>query len=303
MDRFYELYLKYKTKYLNLKNGQQSGGNLDNLIDIVSFNVLNFNFNYSLYLFKNYSHQIKQLYPHEITNQELNMIIKNLVKIERKEFELFRKSKLLIIIKSWIKANQIVCLQEVSNELLHELKKIYGTQLVSTLNITTIPNIDDHRVIIIPDSYQIIKIDKLIFDNGIKTKECLITHIQNSNKKEFVVFNLHIHWQSQELDYINFAHQIKKYIESTFSGSIPFIICGDFNGSIDSIYITNFIKEINEQFKLDTNSVGYLEEYTSHDTRKKDNVSWIDHIMTHDLIIHSPTQTTNKVEHYKNRLS
>jgi endonuclease/exonuclease/phosphatase family metal-dependent hydrolase len=299
MESFYELYLKYKLKYLNLKKNKQKGGKFDYLIDIVSFNVLNPDFNYSVYLFKNYSEQIKQIYQNKITNKELNLVIKNLVKIERKEFELYRKTKLLIIIKSWINAGQIVCLQEVNNQLLETLIKIYGTQLISTQDVTTLTNIDDHRLVIVPKSYQIVKTDKLTFDNGLKVKECLIVNIKDANNKEFVIFNLHIHWKSKESDYSKFAKLIKNYIELTYLKPIPFIICGDFNSSINSLFMTNFIKEINETFKLDTNSSAYSDDYTSSDTKNKNTLSWIDHILSHNLIAHAPTQTTNKIEHFE----
>lgn len=302
MNKFYELYLKYKTKYLNLKNSQQSGGSLsdsNNLIDIVSFNVLNPDFNYSLYLFKNYSDQIKQIYPNEITKKELNLVIKNLVKIERKEFELYRKHKLLIIIESCIKSNQIVCLQEVNNVLLDKLIKRYGQQLTSTKYITSIAHLDDNRVIVVPKSYQIVKSDKLVFDNGLKIKECLIANIQDASKRNLVIFNLHIHWQSQQSDYIKFAHQIKKYLESNFDESVSFIICGDFNGSINSSYMINFIEEINNKFKIDSNSISYLDNFTSLDTKNKNQFSWIDHVLSHNLISHSPTQTTNKINNFE----
>ena len=308
-ERFYDLYLKYKTKYLNLKINQQSGGNINNFIDIVSFNILNPDFNYSLYLFKNYLDHIKKIYSNKITNKELNLIIKNLVKIERKEFELYRSSKILTIVESWIKSSQIVCLQEVNNSLVETLTKKYEKQLTSTSTRenttpstrknTSISTIDDHRVIIIPESYQIVKTDKLVFDNGIKIKDCLIAHIQDLNKKELVIFNLHIHWQSQESDYIKFAKQIKNYLEINFDDSVQFIICGDFNGTINSPFMINFISEFDDKFKLDTNSIGYMDNFTSHDTKNKQQLGWIDHILSHNLVAHSPTQTTNNVEHFE----
>lgn len=284
MINYYELYLKYKSKYLKLK---QTGGSDNSLIDIVSFNVLNPEFDYLIYLFKNNSEQIKQLYPEGITKKELNMIIKNLVKIERKEFELYRKNKLLSIIESWTKANQIVCLQEVNNNLLKTLNKIYRNQLIFTKD-------DDKRVIIVPNSYSINKTDKLVFDNKIKVKECLIVHLEDLNKKPFIVFNLHIHWKSNENNYIDFAKQIKNYLEK-LNKSIPFIICGDFNASINTPYLKKFIETINNKFKIDTNSIAYSNDYTSNDTRDNNKLGWIDHILSHNLVSHSPTQTTNNI--------
>ena len=151
---------------------------------------------------------------------------------------------------------------------------------------TSLETIDDHRVIIIPKIYKIIKTDKLVFDNGIKVKECLIAQLKTPNEDDVVIFNLHIHWQSKELDYIRFAKLIKNYMESNYTESIPFIICGDFNGSIDSSYLINFIQEINDgKFKLDTNSITYSDDFTSHDTRNKDSLSWIDHILSFNLSV------------------
>lgn len=289
MKNFYELYLKYKLKFLNL----QKGGKNDSLIDIISFNVLNPDFNYSLYLFKNYSEQIKQVYSDDLTKKELNQIIKNLVKTEIKEFEIYRKQKLLELINYWITSNHIVCLQEVNNSLLETLSKNYGNQLESTFDDNIQKN--DYRVTIVPKSYQITKTNKLIFDNGIKVNECLITHIKN-NKNELIIFNLHIHWQSKELDYYNFAKQIKEYIELNHKKSNPFIICGDFNCSINSSYLKKFTDKINDKFKLDFNSNNYYDDYTSYDTKNKNTKGWIDHILSHNLVNHSPTQTTNKIK-------
>jgi endonuclease/exonuclease/phosphatase family metal-dependent hydrolase len=286
MKKFFELYLKYK-----FLNPQKGGGN-NKSIDIISFNVLNSDFNYSINLFKNYSEQIKQIYSDNLTKKELIQIIKNLVKIEIKEFELYRKQKILILINYWITSNHIVCLQEVNNSLLGTLSKIYGNQLKSTFNNDIQHN--DYRVTIVPKSYRIIKTDKLIFDNKIKVNECLITHIKD-NKNELIIFNLHIHWKSKESDYYNFAKQIKEYIELN-KNSVSFIICGDFNCSINSPYFTNFTQEINDKFKLDFNSNNYNDDYTSYDTKNENTKGWIDHILSHNLINNSPTQTTNKIK-------
>ena len=281
---YYEKYLLFKSKYLLLKQ-QQIGGN-NGLIDIVSFNVLNPEFNYVVYLFKNYSDKIKQLYQNKISNKELKLVIRNLVKIERKEFELYRKIKIINIINSWIKAGQIVCLQEVNNKLLASLKEIYGKQIVSS-SISD----DDYRITIVPNNYQIVKIDTILFDNGIKAKECLVTKIKSHHTDlEFVIFNLHIHWQSKQINYVDFAKLIKNYSSMT-----PFIICGDFNSLINSPNMTSFINIFK---KIDTNSITYLNNFTSHNTHNENQLAWIDHILSFDLANHTPTQTTNIAANY-----
>jgi hypothetical protein len=293
---YYELYLKYKSKYIGLKNQNQKGGNPYDPIDIVSFNILNTEFNYVLYLFKNYEELIKELYQNEITKKEIKNVIKNLVRIERKEFELYRKNKLLIVIDKWLKSNQIICLQEVSTDFLKELTCIYKNNLISTKSTGT--NSDDYRVIIIPDLYQIVKTDKIVFDNGIKIKECLVGEIKNEETR-LVIFNLHIHWQSKPDDYVKFAELIKNYMELNYSKSIPFIICGDFNNNNISLAVQNFIKQFNQdKISLYTNSITYSDDFTSINPQTN-KLDWIDHILSHGLICHSPTQTTNQIDNYK----
>jgi len=294
--RFYDLYLKYKHKYIGLKNLSQKGGNLNDSINIVSFNILNTDFNYALYLFKNNTDLIREIYQNNITKKELNNVIKNLVRIERKEFELYRKHKLLIIINKWIESNQIVCLQEVSNNFLNTLNNIYKNNLISTKSDDSVA--DDYRVIILSKKYQIVKTDKIPFDNGMKIKECLVCEIKNKDF-QILVFNLHIHWQSNPDDYVKFANLIKKYIESNYKNPIPFIICGDFNNNINSSSVINFIQEINgDKFKLFSNSIAYSNDFTSLNPQNS-NLDWIDHILSSGLISHSPTQTTNLIDNYK----
>ena len=257
---------------------------MNNLINIVSFNILNPN--YLHLLFKNYIKDKNK--------------INELVKIEIKEFKKYRIYKLLEIIDYWINLNQIVCLQEVNTDLLKLINKKYK-------NNNTNDNIDN-RVTIIPKQYSIIKSEKLIFDNGIKIKECLISHIKYTNYssckknicllqgyKKFIIFNLHIHWKSKEKDYAIFANQIKEYINNY--KSIPFIICGDFNCSINSTFMISFNQNIN--YKLNTNSELYLNNYTSFDIKNKGKHSWIDHIFSYDMVTYKSTQTTKKVKNYK----
>lgn len=292
---FYELYLKYKAKYIGLKNISQNGGNLYEPIDIVSFNILNTEFNYVMYLFKNYTDLIKELYSNDITKKEVNNVIKNLVRIERKEFDLYRKHKLLIIINKWIESNQIVCLQEVSNDFLKQLITIYKNNLISTKSDDSA---DDHRVIIVPNNYQIIKTDKIPFDNGVKIKECLVGEIKNKDL-QMLIFNLHIHWQSKPDDYVKFANLIKKYVESNYKIPIPFIICGDFNNNINSHSMIQFIQTINnDKYKIFSNSIAYSNDFTSLNPNNS-KLDWIDHILSSGLICHSPTQTTNQIDNYK----
>jgi hypothetical protein len=290
---YYKLYLKYKSKYIGLKNQNQKGGNQYNPIDIVSFNILNTDFNYAIYLFKNYEELIKELYQNEITKKEIKNVIKNLVRIERKEFELYRKNKLLIIIEKWFNSNQIICLQEVSNDFLEKLSIIYKNNLISTRSSGTTS--DDNRVIIVPDLYQIVKTDKIIFDNGIKIKECLVGEIKNSDIR-LLIFNLHIHWKSKPDDYIKFANLIKNYIESN---SVPFIICGDFNNNSNSLAIQNFLKEFNlDKINLYSNTIAYSDGFTTINPHTN-KLDWIDHILSSGLVCHSPTQTTNQIDNYK----
>jgi hypothetical protein len=253
-----------------------------NTIDLVSFNVLNPKYNISLMTFKNYDNYIKKYF------NNLNDKLIEFGKIEEKEFKLYRKNKLLNLIKYFIKLNKIICLQEVNDELLIILLNIYP-MLVHTKQQN-----DDYRVIITPNDYNIDISFDLIFDNDIKKKNCLVAII-NKNNKKFILFNLHIHWKSEPKHYIKHAKTIINYLASQ---SLPFIICGDFNSEINSIYMELFIKQLKHKYKILTNNQLYKNGYTSINTKNPPQTGWIDHFITSGFEIKKPTITKNKVQKY-----
>jgi endonuclease/exonuclease/phosphatase family metal-dependent hydrolase len=301
---FYKKYLYYKNKYLELKLNsnlfQQNGGTINNHINIISFNVLNEDPGSTLMTFKNNSDVISKLLlekENKSNKKQLNNIYKNLIQLEKREWNIYRKNKILQLVKYFINSNHVVCLQEVSENLLNILKTKYNGQLCWTYNPINKNTVGEYRVIIVPNNYSIIKCESLIFEDlGLKRKDCLMAELSDKNSNNFLVFNLHIYWKAEQNHYEKFANII---LDTITKYKLPFVICGDFNGIITHPYIKNFIEIINNEFKIDTNNSNYLNDFTSVDTKTKNEYGWIDHILTHGFKILEPTSTLNKINEYE----
>ena len=117
-----------------------------------------------------------------------------------------------------------------------------------------------------------------------------------------MVFNLHVYWKAKQQNYIDIAKLILANISQyqiTFKKSCPFIICGDFNGTINHPFTKKFIETINTSYSLDLNNSNYLNNFTSFDTKTKNEYGWIDHIFTSGFKILEPTYTLNKINGYE----
>lgn len=261
---------------------------ISNTIDLVSFNVLNPQYNISLMTFKNYSKYIKENSINKITDNNLYDTLVQFGKIEEKEFKLYRKNKLLNLIQYFIELNKIVCLQEVNDDLLITLKDKFQN-IVSTKQIN-----DDHRVVIVPFKYQIENHTELIFENDVKQKNCLTVNI-NLNNIKFIIFNLHIHWKSEPRHYKTYAKIIMKYLNKY---NLPFIICGDYNSEINDNSMQFFIKQINKKYSILTNDLFYKNNFTSINTKSPPQTGWIDHFLTYGFQVKKSTTTKNKIYIY-----
>ncbi len=296
---FYKKYIRYKEKYLNLKNKllvEQVGGS-NNLINIVSFNVLNETQDISLMTFKNYSKYINEIkLLDKPTKKNFKKLLWTLTKIEKKEWELFRKHKLLGIIQHYLSNNYICCLQEVSENFLKELNKKYGKQyqVISTFDSSNLKE-TEFRVIILPSQYQIKKSLNISFTGpNIKKKDGLFT-IVSDGSKDFILINLHFYWKSDETNYKDFASQILNNIDQY---NLPLIICGDFNANIDHQFMKTFIKVLKTKIDIQLNNQNYSDNFTSYNS-KTNSLGWIDHILTSGLKVVESTNTTNNVSKYE----
>ena len=303
---FYKKYMYYKNKYIKLKleqNGGTDNSSVDNSsvnnssVNIVSFNVLNEYQGTTMMTFKNNSDIITtKLLDNKPNKKQLNNIYKNLIQLEKREWELYRKNKILNLIDYFIKLNYIVCLQEVSENLLKELKNKYNKKLCYTSKLND-KNNEDYRVTIFSDKYSLINTQSIIFDGvGLKQKDCLLTILSDNKSNKFMVFNLHIYWKADQKHYSEFA---KSILELVKNNKLPFVICGDFNGTINHPFLKIFIEIINANSKINTNSSNYLNDFTSINTKSKNEYAWIDHILTHGFKTLEPTSTLNKINGYK----
>ncbi len=298
-DIFYKKYILYKEKYLNLKNKllvEQVGGS-SNLINIVSFNVLNESQDISFMTFKNYSEYIKEIkLIDKPTNKNLKNLLWSLTKIEKKEWALFRKYKLLGIIQYYLSQNYICCLQEVSDNLLQEINKKYGKQyiVVSTFDPTN-PKEIEYRVTIFPLNYQIKNSSNILFDGpNIKRKDGLFTLVSDGSK-EFILINLHFYWKSNDTNYKDFANKI---LDKISQYNLPLIICGDFNLNIEHPFMKTFIQVLKTKIDIQLNNQNYSNNFTSYNTRTNE-LGWIDHILTWGFEVTQSTNTTNNINNYE----
>ena len=275
---FKNKYFKYKKKYTNLKKSRG--------IDIVSFNVLNYHHYIAQTIWKNFDTPLESI------------IIKNLGKLEEHEYLTYRKYKLLNVIKYFYSQNQIICLQEVTNNLLSELKLLYNISWTKYIKESSTQ--PEFRVTIIPPIYQWVSSYSIKFDKisseypNIKKKNCLATIIlDKQTNKKFIIYNVHIYWKCE---LIHYKHYAKLISDDVFKYNLPFIICGDFNATLDDPLMIAFINRL--QHKIELNNNNYANDFTSSDTRSKTMYGWIDHIITSGFIIKEQTITMAHVGTY-----
>jgi len=275
---------KYKNKYLSLKGGMS---NLNNVLIIYSFNILNPSPNVTNHTFAN-------IY----SGKSQKETIKRIAKIDEQRFNSFRKSTILDIIDQWhINDNlSIICLQEVNDEIKDELVLKYGdkvryttgdtvkvSQSVSTnkknksrYNKVTIDK-REYRVTIIGENLSFINDNQIIMKNKHAQKNGLYTTIKN-NKNDCIidVCNIHIHYKSTPTDIEIHCKNMMDLI-----GDNKYIICGDFNTKISDEGFIILKENLNNVNDISTKYFTY-KDFTSYDTKSKPgeiNKEVIDHII------------------------
>jgi hypothetical protein len=181
---------------------------------------------------------------------------------------------------------------------LSELKLLYNISWTKYIKDTiTQP---EYRVTIIPPIYQWVSSYSIKFDKispeypNIKKKNCLVTIIlDKQTNKKFIIYNVHIYWKCELIHYKHYAKLISNNVDKY---NLPFIICGDFNATLDNPLMLAFINGV--QHKIELNNNNYAKDFTSIDTRSKLMYGWIDHILTAGFIIKEQTITMAYVDTY-----
>lgn len=202
-------------------------------LKIYTYNVLNPDINVSSILFR------------KIIDDNFKVIIdksKEIAKIDLIRWA-YRKKMLLNIINLWLKSDAIICLQEVSKDLLTELKKKYkNISYTKTCDkimlLGKFLNKDEYRVIITSKNIKITESKEIEIKNDIMQKNAL--YIKGKfYENNIQCINLHMHWKNNAYDMNTFINTINKNLTDDL-----FIICGDYNKSINSDYMKPFISNI-----------------------------------------------------------
>lgn len=273
-------YLKYRAKCELLRLAQKGG----NGIPIISFNVLNSSRYVVKMLFLAHSKEFEKL---NIPN--IKGVIEKLSIMEESRFLTYRIEILMHIVNLWIDAKKIVCLQEVDPDFLMLLKQRFGDRVYHTVE----PDINktyrqrqlvdsikhEHRVIIVPQDYEVMNSGELLFSNNVAKKNGLFTTIRY-NDRIFCIINVHFHYRSELEDFDRYVETIMNAVQSN-----KFIITGDFNTPLDDPKMEHFITQMKNDHPIEVNEYNLApDSFTSDDTRVKigEPVTRvvIDHIIT-----------------------
>lgn len=258
--------------------------NSNNNYNIYTFNVLNPK---ALYI------TFKTIPYNTQNNFERINIGKEIASINEKRSD-YRNLLIVNIVANLLtNKNTIICLQEVNKLLLDKLIEYFfetnqicwkkdndvvyyikeGKGILSHTN-------DDFRVTLISSDLEFIGDSKNIRLTVIKnsidrsSRNALLTIIKKKeSSKKVQCINLHIHHTSSKDDYTNYA----KIILDNLNLEIPFIICGDFNKTLNSISMKFFINEFNKLAnkisisykKAISNNI--LKSFTGFKTNKNEN--------------------------------
>lgn len=225
---------------------------------LYSWNVLNPTIHINAMSWKNYTERKNQL-----------------ASIDNVRFSIYRKIAIMNIINEWLRSKYVViCLQEVCEELLLEIKDIENIDVFYTkmkdndCRVTIVKGFDN-------PTFERIHIE---FDN--KRKDGLLVTIDN-----YEIYNLHLHWK-----WTSDISKVGKIIE-THIKSDKYIICGDMNKSIKDIQ--PFIDEFDCLYFSDIKGYTGINTITS-----KRGI--IDHIFTSSAIENkSNIHIISKVLKYK----
>ena len=228
---------------------------------IYSWNVLNPNINIS---YKTWS---------KFNNKTL---AKRIAQADFVRFSLFRKQAIINTLKHWLKTDKvIICLQEVNNELLTDIKNIKNV----VVNNTTLLN--DNCQTTIVKGYNVVA-SELILNINNKDKRVMKTTLNNNCE----IYNVHLHW-TWNSDDISIAGRI---IEDSLKTQY-FVVCGDMNKTYETI------EPFMNEFDCLEMQKG-LKGYTGINT-ETGNLDIIDHIfLSTSLDNHSDIKIISKVNNF-----
>ena len=305
MDLYYEKYLKYKEKYLNLKNSLlQKGG--ENNFSLLSFNILFPHEKVSLITFKTIFNTIFKLIEEENReeNRELIKKLKNtsgkfpdtiyeiIALADKKRYEEKRIYYILDILDNYV-GDSVIFLQEVNIFTLNMLKEKYKSTSYILYNkeedVLILKGNDysreEYRVIIIPiGHYTLIKTyDLPLFlenENAIIKKNGVFASIQdNINKKIYKLINVHFHYTFTPKIINTFIPIIKKiieYNEDNEDNKDIVVFGGDTNKSLTEL---TELTDLMSGFNFSTTQNESMPTFIKTDTLS----SSPDHILTSNL--------------------
>lgn len=229
-------------------------------LNIYSWNVLNPNINISAMTWKRFGSK---------------SLSRKIAQIDYSRFVVFRKQAIINVLLSWCKHDKtVICLQEVCNDLLNDIKKIPGVKVGYTELIN-----DNCQVTIVKGMIPIFSEYELKIAK--KDKRMLKTTFDNME-----INNVHLHW-SWSADNISIVGRI---IESSIESEY-FIICGDMNKTFKTI--EPFMNEF-DCLELQSGLKGYTGVNT-----KTGNLDIIDHIfLSTNIENHSDIKILSKVDKY-----
>jgi hypothetical protein len=300
MDLYYEKYLKYKEKYLNLKNSLlQKGG--ENNFSLLSFNILFPHEKVSLITFKTIFKLIEEKNQEE--NRELIKELKNtsgkfpdtiyeiIALADKKRYEETRIYYILDILDNYV-GKSVIFLQEVNISTLNMLKEKYESTSYILYNdeedvlILRDKNYsrEEYRVIIIPkDLYRIIKKCDLPLSlenkNAIIKKNGVSVIIQDINNEEkiYKLINVHFHYTFTPEIINTFIPIIKEIIEYNEDNKGDIVVFGgDTNKSLTEL---TELTDLMSGFSFNTTQNESIPTFIKTDTLS----SSPDHILTSNL--------------------
>jgi len=256
MEDYYQKYLKYKLKYLNLKN-QKGGGRFS----ILTFNMLHpfekvTNISFKT-LLKNLNtiDKMREKYMN-LTRGGDEKYINNIAEIislaDQKRFA-YREGEILKFMDSYLKEGSVICLQEVNEETLKKLQSVLGDKVIynteDDLLITKTAkgqfnnSRKEYRVTILPD--KITKLEscdfKLEFENdrNKSRKNAVYTKVQDEEENIYHILNVHFHYLYDVPKINQIGEELSKFL--VIKEGEKLIIAGDTNKSLKELEIFNKI--------------------------------------------------------------
>ena len=250
MEDYYQKYLKYKLKYLNLKKNQKGGERFC----IMTFNILhpfekvtNITFKTLLKNLNN-SDETRSRFM-DLTKGGDDKFINNISDIlaiaDLQRFKQ-REDKIIELIESQIKSGTIVCLQEVNEVTLARLKSQFKNVIENKEKDVLIAKTpkgnfnnsrDEYRVTIIPESYKIIETSDLSLefenDRTKSKKNGVYTKIKDEAENIYHIINVHFHYLYTK-DLINSKIESIQKLAQIKEGE-KLVITGDTNKSLEDL--------------------------------------------------------------------